>query len=1133
MSPSQRFWAWQSTFIGKRDLSSPDGRPLYAYRTTETEFEDLEKLLVTWLGKFQELAPLGDFMSKVQKLASLFVLYASEWWRRRYNGAAWTWEPILTSLGADFTGWSTSQRGECVRQGIEDWRLPLRNSGALRYLGTIALQGGLPMRLLAEAKGGLGRLLHAVLRETSKTSFHTVAELETWVRNLDHYLPRTYRQAGIHVLLAQVVQAVLEIRLEAKLTQSTGAIEFLDKYMPTWHMRFPLPIENADAQGLIEQLFHDAAAVKTKSYSGLFCVERSIELDKDQNWVLRSTVDLPDKISATELSRILGSSELPRQLQLSITAGTHEASLEIRRIVGQEHFRVERRPWTVVQKSAAEEHLLRFSVLDGRTWSIPAPHGGALHGDLPWTFEGQGEHLRLLREGSGSVRANEVLVALPHGWTAAGPTILRTEAGSMPAQQRQVQRIHGELSVGGPENLSCRIKLGSADATVESYCWKGSRLWEGFNAADIAFAGPPQLQVFDEAGLVRLVAAPTAWRSLGSRTYAHCMPLGPVEARYPASGEVKFRSRLVVLPSKAIMTVEVIDSDQGRFLFQDWGISHADLVAAPEVQMRMEKHGSLVTLHFAMRRSCSPPEYLDLELRWPSTPNPLLFRLPFPARGARIHDRFGKELGFDSVISLGALTGVRIRAWNGAESQASKMALEFHLAGTPYISRIVVRASGTSLHTEIRLQDYAEKIKQLLAASDRPEASVTVSFLLASHALARLQVTRYPYRLTREEFAVLLDRQALGSISLDELSQVEVKAMRLDAPSQDADSLIPRLSQGVVTGVWEFSPATREPGPWLIYPSTSSSLDFCPYLWHTGAPQQGATLRSALSMPEGAEQTAELDKVICSLTHDFQSTGWADIEQLVGQIGHLSLPTLSIWRRFARSPAAMASLALRLNSIPASFIDRFAIEFPFAWEVVPFVAWQNAIVQVKLQCESWYETLHQSILKSHLDSRILHLTSRSPALRNPLGCARANALNETIAEARLFRSLGQKWIANRLFDEPECPLQQLLRSSASDDINVQEWPMRLNDYVLNARMNNSLSYFMHSGDFAHRDGVINIPLLIATQTVLGQTSDWFTKPGMVRDLRDYLAFNPDWFDEAYSWTIARCVAAKLLKVGIE
>ncbi|WP_267926095.1 hypothetical protein [Desulfolithobacter dissulfuricans] len=120
---------WLKTFLLQRGgLSRPDGRELFRYRMTEQEFGDLEKSLQSWLASlsgFDNLARLAD----VPLFYKLFVLYGAEWWRRRYDGSGFSWEPILHDLRADPDAWNAMQRSRCVKNGLSSWRVKVRQHG--------------------------------------------------------------------------------------------------------------------------------------------------------------------------------------------------------------------------------------------------------------------------------------------------------------------------------------------------------------------------------------------------------------------------------------------------------------------------------------------------------------------------------------------------------------------------------------------------------------------------------------------------------------------------------------------------------------------------------------------------------------------------------------------------------------------------------------------------------------------------------------------------------------------------------------------------------------------------------------------------------------------------------------------
>jgi hypothetical protein len=80
-----------AAFLSRRGLASADGRPLYAYRCTSEEQLGLQKVLERTA--FEDLS-----RDQLTSMAPLFVLYASDWWRRFHVGGSWKWESILNSI---------------------------------------------------------------------------------------------------------------------------------------------------------------------------------------------------------------------------------------------------------------------------------------------------------------------------------------------------------------------------------------------------------------------------------------------------------------------------------------------------------------------------------------------------------------------------------------------------------------------------------------------------------------------------------------------------------------------------------------------------------------------------------------------------------------------------------------------------------------------------------------------------------------------------------------------------------------------------------------------------------------------------------------------------------------------------
>lgn len=412
---------WTNEVLEKWELTKPDGRPLYQYRVSAAEFSELESLLRHYIsiGQAQLNLHLCD-LAKRPAFARSFVLYGAEWWRRRYDGSGFDWKPILRDLGANADEWNHFQRSECVETGLQAWGLRLEDS-RFKFLGSVAIQGGLPMKPLAEARGGIGHLLGRVLRMANNRAV-IQEDIEGWIKNLQNYLPKSYRQESIFTLLAETASTVLILKQKARLESGKDAIARLDAAIPKWREQFPLPMEDRQAQALIEQLVREVANVSLRKPSVCLPVERFLESTGAGEWRLSSNIELPEIIEAQKIAALfeIDADDLPRFAELSVTAGEKTRTAAIRKMAGNGSYRLEGATWDYVDNAALGEHLLRLNANDGRAWTAAAMKGQALDDDLPWIFSVENSVFRFVRQGAGGVAGIEAAAAISPNWKISG-----------------------------------------------------------------------------------------------------------------------------------------------------------------------------------------------------------------------------------------------------------------------------------------------------------------------------------------------------------------------------------------------------------------------------------------------------------------------------------------------------------------------------------------------------------------------------------------------------------------------------------------------------------------------------------------------------------------------------------------
>jgi len=1115
-----KFVEWKRALLERTGIPVPDGRPLYLYRISADEFKGLEELLRYWL---EQLLPRYG-LAQVANLASfseLFVLYAAEWWRRRYDGSGFTWEPILRDLGANPDEWSATQRSEFVKQGFRGWRIKPRESGGLRFIGSVAVQGGLPLKLLASSHGRIGHLLSRVLQLASGSQV-TQGDLLTWVESLGNTLPQTYRQATIYTLLAEVAWTVLNLKQAANLKSSADAVSRLDRAVPAWRDRFPLPVDDVHAQGMIEQLIRDAASVRVEKQRAVLPVNRILEQVSDREWELRSSLILPDVLSEKQLAQLFAVEEesLPRSADLSLMIESSRLSTSLRKLAGQDKYRLERRPWGFSNQLAMDEHILSMQSTDGRVWSVTASRGDGLDPDLPWVFVERDSIISLVRQGSGSVAAQQALIALPTSWAIEQETEITDELGAIAGIGRRVLRVKGSVRAHNDEGLSFRLRTGRADAVEESYSWSGERYWLDFLSPNAAFKGLPALYRVSQDGARSRLEGQIGTTVVGGSEHSRALT-GPLYLRYPATGDVQYRSRVLVLPKSAYVELKPQDATSGAIWFYNWGIARV-LVTTEGIQQSFEMADGDAVLELSIQDRERVPDMIELEAWWPHSATPAIFRLPFPVKGVRVFSGDGRSLANNSLLAVQQLHGVRILISGGQVNSHAEMTILD--ASGRHVRRYPLRTLPGALSMEVRLQDFLSDIQQQLSTSDEPDARVKVEISLQGATSFTLSLARYAAVMERDGDVIRLDSAGLRLLSPDELVQLPVMAIRLESPGDEVSPLEPFTSEGVSTGGWLFGDTQRIPGSWLVYPAAESPLPFRPTLWFVeGETNEAEGLSSVLTIVDRQLRDERIAELIEELAMNFCHEDWEKVEQLAGQIGHLPLPTLDLWRHFARSPRGMAALALRFGSLKPDFITRFAQELPFAWEAIAFADWRSAISELDVQCKNVFgEQSGPVVLAPHLSSRIQLLTSMNGALAFILGIAAKEWLPDTQRDVDLLKYLGLQ--ANHiLFEGESSKLMKLRRMHAEDD-----WPEDLKSLWSSIQLDPRVAPCLHTHNEGYRTWVINIPIILAAQAATTQTIDWFQYADRIHALRNYQAFDPDWFDEAYNQTVAHCFADGLL-----
>ena len=133
-----------------------DGRPLYAYKVHDSEYE---RLKIEMCEQMPGVLRSRDNHS----FSAMFCMYAAETFRRQHVGGPWAWEIVFAEIGHATPSYQAIY--VWVEQGLQHFKRPLLRSrnGDREFLVTLACEGGLPLLLLHKENAHLSRYFRELL----------------------------------------------------------------------------------------------------------------------------------------------------------------------------------------------------------------------------------------------------------------------------------------------------------------------------------------------------------------------------------------------------------------------------------------------------------------------------------------------------------------------------------------------------------------------------------------------------------------------------------------------------------------------------------------------------------------------------------------------------------------------------------------------------------------------------------------------------------------------------------------------------------------------------------------------------------------------------------------------------------
>lgn len=951
---------WLSGLFERHGLPSPDERPLYAYRCTETDYAELAQLTGPVLAQTIDAGALREAPG------ALFCLFAAEWIRRCYNGGQLRYADILAATdGPDLT-YLVIQ--DLVKRGLRFWRRPVLRAGhAHIFLLTLACEGGLPMQFLHRDGASLRRYFRALLRDV-QTYLGAGLSTETLAAQAGHYLPLSLRQESVFTLAGQVVETTLS--LQSRVADASDPVAALDRLEPSWRDRFPLELSDKTAKRFLEGLIIERVAPLGQKAMRLV---RSLRRT-DAGWRLRAEVETPGLVPTADVSAVFGGQPTGR-LELSAQCGDAPPNLVGWASPCGTGMLIERANRAPRWEDGSASEAFRLASRPQVSAHLDLNGGEALE-QLPWVFvDEDATGRRLSFRGQGSIRTR-----FPVAWVAVKPEqqvhsddgAMVEHVGQLLGFDRSLFRISGRVRIADGADAACAVAVGVDQAREDAYRLHGT-LAALVEARHAQYLGIPRLFAIDQDGVSRPVSTTQLrWRDAEAGSALRPLDAGCIgdgELCLIEQGELRFRTRLGLLPGMFSVAYERgLTPTGGRLRLT--GIAGDLGVAEPATGVTWQPvpapRGTDTIIE--LRSTGEPPESVTLGIRWHGGGESHL-SVPFPAGGARFMDPAGKVLLPGSFVPRDRLSGVRARVLSPTGS--GRFALSASLRApdlSPALTYAVwfradiprVDGAGGRIH-ELNLLDVADDVSTMLSASKSLDA--VVELRVEGPGLGDgegfVRIGRYDLALepTPDGRTVQLDRASLDRVDAQSLADFEVIAFPLWAPDDGARQLQQLSSEGVPTGAWALDREALATGPWMVTARVGAWYHTRPLLITCGSDVHssgaevdspdadalaGRDLAAAIRLRDPVLRERALKNTVTILRDDCLAPDWELVRALLQAFSELPPSALDLLPLLAAEPEALVLVLLKSNPNDVSMLLDMFERLPFSWRLVPIRAWLQA-----------------------------------------------------------------------------------------------------------------------------------------------------------------------------------------------
>lgn len=970
--------AGREGFASEYGLPAPDGRWLFRYRLSEEAFTHLEKDVAAAAQRHI----LGNGFKP-----GLFVLWASEWFRRSYRGDGHEWEQLTRALRCSM---DQNVLRSVTERGLRQWGRKVRAGAHGRYfLATLAREGGFPVAAVEQGGRGWARdVLAAIVSPMLGNPAAGVDRAKELAAKQRDRLPRIFQDDEFIDLCADLAFALVELRRAADAPAQVAGIPvgaWLEQNHPDWRDDLPLAMGSGAAEALIGSLLAIEADTVTGATVG---VERLLQRGSDGSWREVARISLDGLIDGAVMRGIEARDGRLRAFAAGEFARVMPGELAMIEPPAQGETawlaRATKRSKGVLPVPFATAIELDLRSGEQRVARIALPSGKPRRGRLLVCTilaadQNQPTLLKVEGAGSGAYRAPEVVLQAPADWQVDAAGDERAEPIGKGAGDSHLWKVIGGALVTDPHGDCYRIRTGQARDRRDAIELVGGRPAWGTVFGDVdLFSGPPHVRTSDPSRGALFV------RPIGFRDWRPAprpLPVGHYEIGWRENRLMLDRRRIAVLPPTASLTRSGLGRDT-RFALSGW---HECSLIPPDGAPVAASQDGLV---WTSRPVSRPTHWFDAEISWPNAPS-LGVRIEYPSEAAIAR--------WDGTILRGGtrITLAELRDLVAVDAGAMRM---FGELVDPRAGRDAATMTW-SFDQEMPMSSVAADIESLLLPASI-DAEVKLGMLDGIETY--WHVGQFAVRLSSDSGGLVASKgivspnaELCGRSFADAATEVSFGPYSLMTDANHRPVPLPE----------------RVGGGWLVYLREGSTVISRP-LPLTGpgrAPEGKTALARAMTLlpREGLDEA--LDLVLSSATGDDDAAKGVtnELNALVASLNGLPPATLRVLELVAQRPAVLTRMAMQATPEEREAVLALSDALPFGWCLMPKSCWEEAQASAFGQLLAKLADLDcgPQFAKQALDMMLDALVQREPLLGPILKPQRDLMPLKDVAQAFLNRAV--------------------------------------------------------------------------------------------------------------------------------